>query len=292
MSPDYPREKRPSNVRHLQRVVSAAASAKGVVPGRMQYWLSTMALLGALERSNDCRKEQRRGLLLKGGVAIELRLGIKARTTKDVDFVFYGHLDALLEDLDRAFAKPHSGFDFERGGPQKIRDTGSYRFDVKIYYGEKRQPWQTLQVEVSPSEIDPLESDEVPAISIEDLGLSGPKTVRCLSLRYQIAQKIHACTERIENRENDRSRDLIDLILLRDLVDDLASVREACVITFERRERHAWPPELTIEPSWPEVYTAEAKRYGFDVEAVEDAARLVRAFIAATDAASRPAASR
>ena len=282
MSPNYPRDKRPLNLRHLQRVVSEAANAKGVIEPRLQRWISTMALLGALERANA---EPNRGLLLKGGVAMELRLGMKARTTKDVDFVFHGPLDAPLEDLDEAIAEPYSGFAFERGQPEPIRDTGSYRFDVKLYYGEKRQSWQTVQVEVSLAEIDSLESDEVPAIGIDDLGLEGPTTVLCLSLRYQIAQKIHACTERFDGGENDRSRDLIDLILLRELVEDLSAVREACVITFERRGKHSWPPDLSIEPSWPDTYAEEATRYEFAVPTVEEAAELVRVFIAKIDAA-------
>lgn len=286
MSPNYPREKQPSNLKHLQTVLSEAAKVKEVAEGRLRHWISTMALLGALERANEGKDEPNKGLLLKGGVAMELRLGVKARATKDVDFVFHGSLDALIEDLDEAFAEPYSGFSFERGQAEPIRDTGSYRFDVKLYYGEKRQSWQTLQVEVSPAEIDPLEYDEVPAIGIEDFGLAGPEAVLCLALRYQIAQKLHACTERFEDgKENDRSRDLIDLILLRELVEDLAAVREACVKTFERRGKHAWPPELTIEPSWPETYAAEAEKYGFETETVEEAAELVRAFIAEIDAA-------
>jgi hypothetical protein len=286
VSPNYPREKQPSNLQHLQRVVSEAAAAKGVIEPRLKLLISTMSLLGALERANEGNEEPNHGLVLKGGVAMELRLGLKARTTKDVDFVFHGQLDALLEDLDEAFAEPYSGFSFERGEPEAIRDTGSYRFEVKLYYGERRQSWHTLQVEVSPAEIDPLESDDVPAIGIDDLGLSGPTSVRCLSLRYQIAQKIHACTERFEDDENDRSRDLIDLILLRDLVEDLGVIREACFTTFERRGKHPWPPQLTTEPSWPETYAAEAERYEFDVPTVEEAAELVRVFIAQIDAAS------
>jgi Nucleotidyl transferase AbiEii toxin, Type IV TA system len=285
MSPNYPREKQPSNVKHLHQVLTEAAKAKDLATARLQHWISTMALLGALERANESRAEPSKGLLLKGGVAMELRLGIKARATKDVDFVFHGSVDALVEDLDEAFAEPYSGFSFERGEPKEIRDTGSYRFDVKLFFGEKRQSWQTLQIEVSPAELDPAEFDEVPAIGIEDFGLAGPESVLCLALRYQIAQKLHACTERFEGgKENDRSRDLIDLILLRDLVEDLAAVREACVKTFERRGKHDWPPELTIEASWPETYAAEAKRYEFETETVEEAAELVRAFIAEIEA--------
>jgi hypothetical protein len=42
-------------------------------------------------------------------------------------------------------------------------------------------------------------------------------------VRYQIAQKLHAVTERPSGRENARYWDLIDLLLLRGLVEALAS---------------------------------------------------------------------
>jgi len=38
--------------------------------------------------------------------------------------------------------------------------------------------------------------------------------VPCVAVRWQIAQKLHACTETFEVGENDRFRDLIDLPLL------------------------------------------------------------------------------
>jgi hypothetical protein len=81
-------------------------------------------------------------------------------------------------------------------------------------------------------------------------------------LRYQIATKLHAVTERFEDRENDRVRDLIDRLLLAELESDLARVRDACVDIFESREKHAWPPALDAEPSWPEQYRALAREQG------------------------------
>jgi len=41
-------------------------------------------------------------------------------------------------------------------------------------------------------------------------------------------------------------RDLIDIQLLRDLIDDLHAVRTACVEIFELRGKHAWPPCVTV----------------------------------------------
>lgn len=108
--------------------------------------------------------------------------------------------------------------------------------------------------------------------------------IRCLSLRYQIAQKLHAVTQRFEERENERFRDLIDLIICRDLIVDLGDVREACVDTFDARGTHAWPPDLKIPDTWAEPYMALAEEKGFPVTDVGDAATQIREFIGKIDA--------
>ena len=48
---------------------------------------------------------------------------------------------------------------------------------------------------------------------------------------------------------NARYWDLIDLLLLRDLIEDLSPVREACIEVFDSRETHSWPPELLVPSS-------------------------------------------
>ena len=123
------------------------------------------------------------------------------------------------------------------------------------------------------------EAEEVSAFSLTQLGLEGPEQVACQSLRYQMATKLHAVTERFDTGENDRFRDLIDLLLLRDLEPDLARVAEACRDIFTSRAKHAWPPRLTIEPSWPEQYRALAIDQEFAIQDVEDATDLVQALI-------------
>ena len=74
-----------------------------------------MALLGALERAAPAHAPPR--FLLKGGVAIELRVRTAARATKDVDVVFGGEADELLDALDTAFAAPYCELAFRRGAP-------------------------------------------------------------------------------------------------------------------------------------------------------------------------------
>jgi hypothetical protein len=118
--------------------------------------------------------------------------------------------------------------------------------------------------------------------------LDGPERIACVSVRFQIAQKLHACTEVYsDGRENDRFRDLIDLHLLRDLLDDeaLPAVRDACVEIFDSRAKHAWPPTVTIWPSWPAGFAAMAREVGFHTDDVQRAADDLRHLIAAIDRA-------
>ena len=113
-----------------------------------------------------------------------------------------------------------------------------------------------------------------------------------MSVRYQVAQKLHACTERYaDGRPNERFRDLIDVQLLRALVadGDMPAVREACLEIFELRAHHAWPPDVTVWPAWGEGFRAMAADVSFHTLDVEVAAEDLRAFIAEIDAADRAA---
>lgn len=94
-------------------------------------------------------------------------------------------------------------------------------------------------------------------------------------------------TEQPADRENLRFWDLIDLILLRELLGEggLAAVHEACVMTFQTRDAHAWPPELVVPASWAEPYAAAIEEVEAAMPATVDAgADEVRAFIAEIDA--------
>lgn len=113
--------------------------------------------------------------------------------------------------------------------------------------------------------------------------LEAPDRVACLSLRFQIAQKIHAVTERpADGRPNLRHWDLIDIILLRAIAPkDLAGVRTACRAIFKSRATHNWPPTLDVVELWREPYLADVERMGTDLPSdVDAAAEEVRRFIA------------
>jgi hypothetical protein len=275
MSAGPPLRSQPKTEKQLGRLVSNYAEASGLGVRRVRQRVSAMAFLGALERVREEDSPAR--FLIKGGIACELRFQNQARATRDLDALFHGSLDELLADLDTAFATPYSGFSFSYTPPEAVRETGAHRFDVKLTY--QGRGWATLRVEVSPPEGQAHEPESVPALSVSEFGLTGPAEVACLSLRFQIAQKIHACTERFPDRENERVHDLVDLQLMEELIDDYGRVKAACIEIFGLRETHAWPPTLTVEPTWPETYRELAAELEFPTKDIDETIRRVQGLI-------------
>lgn len=277
-----PPRRTPTQRGHLERLIGAYGRTHGIAVDRARRWLSVVSFAGALEAA---QADEGPLFLIKGGTSMELRLGLHARVTKDVDIIFRGDPEEMLGTLDEAFVRPYGSFSFRRKGlVEDIRDTGSRRLTVQVEFGGRE--WQTLQLEVAQPEA--AEPELVPvALSIADFKLDSPQWVACLSLRYQVAQKLHAVTEQPTERENLRYWDLVDLILLRDLLgSDLAAVREACAETFATRDTHRWPPQLEVPDAWGEPYAATVEEIEIDLPGdVEAAADEVRAFIAAIDGA-------
>ncbi len=215
---------------HLEQLISRHSRDTGIAADRVRRWVSTMVLLGALERAAPDHASPR--FLLKGGVAIELRVRTGARATKDVDVVFGGKPGELLDALDAAFAEPYCDFAFRRGAPAE-HGPHATRFDVRLTY--QTRAWATVRLEISGPEHGVEEPEYVDAIKLQDFKLTGPQAIACMPLRFQIAQKLHAVSERPANRTSDRFRDLVDLLVLRKLIDDLPALRRACETTFASR---------------------------------------------------------
>jgi hypothetical protein len=265
----------------LERLVQGLSVDQGIAADRLRRWVSTMILLGALARVDDDAHR----FLLKGGVAMELRLRLRARATKDIDIIVIPDRSAdILEVLQDALDEPYLDFAFRLTDSRPIEHAPAQRTSVKMAY--KGKSWATLQLEASGPELGSDEAEQISAFSVTQLGLDGPAEVACQSLRYQIATKLHAVTESFDDRENDRFRDLIDLLLLRDLEPALTPLAEACRTVFASRGKQSWPPRLTIEPSWPDEYRALAFELDFAVGDVGEAAALLEAFIDQIDAAT------
>lgn len=286
--PGFPKDRPPANHRALERWIVDKSREDGIAVDRARRALSFMVVSAVLSRLID---EQGHPLfVLKGGVAMELRFGTRARASRDDDAVFRAELATLEDVLELARHHRVGGFAITATKPEPIGPTGAVRVTLRLTY--RNAPWATIPLEVSPAEGGSGHPTTIdyrrPAPDLSVFGLEPQGDVPCLPVRYQIAQKLHACTEVTTNKENDRFRDLIDLLLLEELVVDEAwpDVRVACVEVFALRGKHAWPPAVTVFPGWPEPYADLAEATAFPIRAVADAAAAVAMLVDRIDGAA------
>ncbi len=186
------RRQAPHNVGVIERWIGEHARAQRVLVPRLQRWVQFMVLLAALDGVREHNGEPL--FLLKGGTAMELRLRTRACATQDIDALFRAPAASVLAQLDQARRGAWGDFSFERGAPAPIRQTGSVRIEIKLSYRGRR--WGTVPLELAPAEGESGgDVETLDGIELQQFGLAGPQRVACLGVRYQIAQKIHACTE-------------------------------------------------------------------------------------------------
>lgn len=279
-------EKKPPGDRgHLHRLLRDQAEKQGMPEPRLQRWLNAMVVTAVLDRVRH--EDGEPVFLLKGGVAMELRLRLRARATKDFDTAFRVAQAEALDRLDEAIREPWGHFSITRDAPENIPNTEALRIRLRIAY--KGRDWGSVSLEMAEVEGDMgKELDRVPATPLDPMGLKGPDTVACVSLRYQVAQKLHACTEVFDTgRENDRFRDVMDILLVEELLREvgLSNVRKACIDIFTTRGKHSWPPTVTVYESWREPFRALAIENGFEPEDIDEAVERLGALIKQIDQA-------
>ncbi len=277
-------KKLPGDVSHLQRLIGDHAADRKMPPARLQRWLNAMIVTAVLDRIRDEHGDPI--FLLKGGVAMELRLQLRARATSDYDAAFRTRTEEVIDHLDEALAQPWNSFNLTRDAPEIIKNTKAVQIRLRLSY--KRRSWGSVYLQMAPVEGKMgREHDCVEAMSLDPLQVPLPEAANCVSLRYQVAQKLHACTEVFdEGRENDRFRDVMDILLVEDLLYDigLAHVREACVDIFTVRNKHTWPPTVTVYDSWRIPFAKLARENRFTPEDIDEAAAALTKLIAAIEA--------
>lgn len=287
---DRPVHPESRNLRSLQDRIRNHAKKEGVLQARVERRLAAVIIAEMLSRVDLGIDGP--PLLVKGGSALELRLGLAAsRSSADLDTVIRGTMAEFIKKAKEALAAPLRGFTGkmidEREIPVGKLAVKPRQFKVKLSY--RGRPFKTVTVEASAAEggvadvFDPVTAPCLPIHGMDEL-----PDIPCMTVAYQVAQKIHACTEpNPGGKPNPRARDLVDLLLLRELVTDHRQAREACLEVFTVRGVHGWPPALTVQPAWDAIYRQAAE--GLDQYVprdVADAADQVRDFIASIDAAT------
>ena len=194
-----------------------------------------------------------RHLAFKGGASMEFRFGAAARASRDVDAVADVDFDHAFAEISRRLRLGWEGFTGTLTERTEITRAGivpaPQRCKVKLSYLER--PFATLAFELGRAEANSFEVLEgvANAINMDKVQLGPTSDVVVLGVHYQIAQKLHACTEIPAEGTNPRVHDLYDILLLAGLAErtGFARTRAACEDTFAHRNRHAWPPAL---PEW------------------------------------------
>src|SRR5690606_24719970 len=93
----FPKRKPPHNIRVLHGWLREYARQHDLPEGRLKHAVDYAIVVTALDRA---RTPSGPAFAIKGGVAMELRLRLDARATRDLDAVFLGAFDAWLDTLD------------------------------------------------------------------------------------------------------------------------------------------------------------------------------------------------
>jgi len=271
----HERGKEPASKSILNAWVNQAQPYIGLDTGRLGWLIASTVIVAVLQRAID--KDGRSRFLLKGGTYLQHRLSWTGRPTKDVDGMVRGDIEEFLAVVDDALRLPWGPLTLTRDPVEVINTPGKIvkprRFDVLVSL--KGQVWRRIQVEVSPDEAGASDGQDIlTAPGLHYFGLPSPDRLVGIAMRFQIAQKIHACTDPHEPPElrNDRARDAVDLLLLRDLVateqtPTLAELRQACVALFAARAAEAralgrpdrpWPPTAVALDHWSTDYATAA----------------------------------
>lgn len=158
-----------------------------------------------------------------------------------------------------------------------------HRFTAKLSYHGK--PFASVPIEVSAIEAGNAEQyDRVSSEALALVGLPLGDAVPCMTVPWQIAQKLHAVTESPEGpRTNDRAHDLVDLQLLEALLveEPLTKTRTASVAVFNARAKHVRPPIVRAQPHWSPIYrrALDGLSHLQLAPTVEKAAERVQAFV-------------
>jgi hypothetical protein len=163
----------------LARYAQAYARDLGVAEGRVRAWVAYMIMAGVLERAADADGPR---FIVKGGVALELRLRDRARATKDIDIVLRDPKAHLADTLEQAVTGEASqGFSFRRKGQPLLLDNGTINVEFAVTY--RGQPWTSVSVDIARAEARESDIEWVDAIALTDvLGVTGPTQLPCLPL--------------------------------------------------------------------------------------------------------------
>lgn len=222
--------------------------------------------------------------VLKGGMALELRLGNRARLTKDLDLGLRDEVaegEALHERLVELLAVELDGdrFAFSAGPVQRLLEDGGghVTWRTKVAAQLAGRPFGGLQLDVSPRAHELAQTEFVALPNSLAFAGAASREVEIIDVHRHGAEKIHGMLRVVAGRENTRVRDLVDLVILTE--DGLLDATRLAVTVREvwaERDRVSPPSFLPPFPqSWPARYERLASEHGLQTTSFSAATALL-----------------
>lgn len=255
----------------------------GLELGRLRRRVVFERLLARLARSDEA------SWVLKGGMALEIRIGDRARATRDLDLALRhvsrggddgewvrGVLvEALIADPDNDWFE-FRVLDDRPIMPQEVGQ-GGWRFRIHAHLAGRTFERVRVDVVAGFDEAISTERFRLPGV----LSFAGIEAVAfdVLDRREHFAEKLHALT-RPRVRPNTRVKDLADLILLIDLgLGADADLLGVIGRVFASAGTHEVPVEIEDPPDfWRESYGQLASELQLSVPTLDEAGSMMKTF--------------
>jgi predicted nucleotidyltransferase component of viral defense system len=220
--------------------------------------------------------------VVKGGFALQLRLGNSARTTKDIDLLsmsdiqeIYPHLRiAGTMDLGDWFA-----FEVLDTLLTDTEDIGGLRYPLHALLDGRTFERFHIDVGVGDPLLAPVEHLETPAL----LAFAGiaPTVVPCYPITQQIAEKYHAYTRPHASGGSSRVKDFVDMLLLAGMGElESENLQQAIQATFDDRRTHELPLNVPLpSQAWVRPFHKLADEVGLEFESLSDAGEALQQFL-------------
>lgn len=244
----------------LQQRIPREGDARGVSIARIRKEIVFERLLARLTVVAPGR------WVLKGGLALDFRLGAIARATNDMDLARADDVRAATRDLQEAASidlDDYFVFTVEETDKLDQLATGTaIRYKGIAELAGRIFEQVVVDVGFGSGVVDTADSITAPDL----LGFAGiePVTIPTLPLGLHVAEKAHAYTRQYETGASSRVKDLVDLVLICSHTPFTASeLRRALGRTFDVRGGHGLPDALPPPPSdWSPGYRKLAHGVG------------------------------
>lgn len=217
--------------------------------------------------------------VLKGGLAIQLRLGSRARTTQDIDLLLEQTMG--IPNIHQALVRAalldlNDWFRFEVAIPS---DPISQRFSVQSLLDGRIFESFHIDVGMGDPMVEQAEVLSMPGL-LEFAGI-GQTTMPCYPVSQQIAEKVHAYTRPYVAGDSTRVKDWVDILLLAQLGSIHAlTLREALDLTFDTRATHPLPSRSPDPPAfWSRSFHRLAEQTGLAYTTLPEAVEAMRGFL-------------